>query len=97
VLEDGRALSLPGPQQIKVGADGNFEHRLINPISERVNRDSLGDASHDSMGRPTDSSIRNTNPGTMHVIDTNYLGIPSQAASGPNTHQEGTAVKSTEE
>ena len=35
------------------------------------------------IGRPTGSTPRDTNPGTFHVLTSNYLGVPSQAPAGP--------------
>ncbi len=60
---------------------------LMTYVYNNVNTDFLGgrcntdedDVQFDDYGRPTDRSCRDTNPGAMHVILTNWLGLEGKA------------------
>lgn len=49
-------------------------------VSLRCNKDEAQDQiKYDAYGRPLDTECKDTNPGTYHVLLTNYLGLRGQA------------------
>ena len=56
-------------------------------LSSRNNdSESAGDIEFDENGRPEDIGVRDTNPGTFHVIAANYLGIRHQSFAEDRTY-----------
>jgi hypothetical protein len=83
------SILLPEPKQ-PVTVNGvtfkvNDLKALISLVHDRTNSKfasqrcdlsaSAGEVTYDSFGRPTDPACRDTNPGTFHLLLTNYLGI----------------------
>ena len=54
-------------------------------IGGRCN-DKGADIERDEQGRPIDSRCRDTNPGTLHVIMTNYLGLNKTSFAEDRTY-----------
>jgi hypothetical protein len=61
---------------VTLGYDKNY----ARGVSLRCNQDSSSDEiEYDAYGRPADPECVDTNPGTFHVVLTNYLGIRGES------------------
>ena len=76
-------------QDVKALVTQIYNSTVTRFVSLRCNTDS-NDINFDNYGRPTgtDSECRDTNPGTLHLLLTNYLGIRGEAFVEDRTYDD---------
>jgi len=77
VTRDGVTFEV---NDIKALVTLGYDKSYARGVSLRCNQDSSGDEiEYDAYGRPADPECVDTNPGTFHVVLTNYLGIRGES------------------
>ncbi len=82
-INDLKALA----SQVHDGVETKFVS-LRCELDDRVGADEAKDVDFDASGRPTDRACRDSNPGSFHVLVTNYLGVQHAAFVFDRTYDD---------